>query len=262
MLFLLRNIRRKLISTDHKVLTYLLYAIGEIVLVVVGILIAVSIDDWNENIKKRQLEVKYLKNLQVDLAIDLENLDKIILFRDQKIMASSALMKLKLPESIKELITYDSLVFSLSSWNSYTPRTNTIDELISSGNFNLLTSDSIKTHLLDIRQLNLQLANSREHMRREYDYYIYDRQHTIQPFLSTIDFEQSVRNQARTPRALSEEEANTLRGGAKQLLNDLTFKNGLKLALLNNNSLKRKSETIRAKTIHLRRLIENDLNKN
>ena len=46
MLFLLRKIRRKLLNSN-KVTTYLLYAVGEIFLVVVGILIAVSIDNWN-----------------------------------------------------------------------------------------------------------------------------------------------------------------------------------------------------------------------
>jgi hypothetical protein len=260
MLFLLRQIRRKLL-TDNKVTTYLLYAIGEIFLVVVGILIAVNIDDWNETSKRRQQEIKYLKNLVVDLSIDLENLDLIIDFRDQKIAAASTLLKLKPPETIKELTTYDSLMWKVSAWTSYTPRTNTIDELISSGNFNLLSSDSIKTRLLDIRQLNLQLANVREHMRREYDYYIYDRQHTMQPLLSTLDIEQGFQNHARILRVLSDEEAKALQSGARQLLNDLTFRNGLKLALLNNNSLKSKSETIRAKTLHLKGLIEIDISR-
>jgi hypothetical protein len=60
MLFLLRNIRRKLMK-ENKITTYLLYAIGEIFLVVVGILIAVSIDDWNEDrIVKRELDSYYL----------------------------------------------------------------------------------------------------------------------------------------------------------------------------------------------------------
>ena len=47
-----RKIRHKLLS-DNKFSKYLVYAIGEIVLVVIGILIALSINNWNENNKLR-----------------------------------------------------------------------------------------------------------------------------------------------------------------------------------------------------------------
>ena len=47
MLFLLRKIRKKLMK-KNRFTTYLLYAIGEIVLVVIGILIAVSLNNWNQ----------------------------------------------------------------------------------------------------------------------------------------------------------------------------------------------------------------------
>lgn len=75
MLFFLRQIRRKLISTDNKVLTYLLYAVGEILLVVVGILIAVNIEDWNEQRKNRELYIAILKEVQKDLLIDVQHID-------------------------------------------------------------------------------------------------------------------------------------------------------------------------------------------
>jgi|GEM_PF-1830886 len=74
MLYLLRQIRRKLLSQDNKVISYLLYAIGEIVLVVIGILIAVQIDDWNENRKKAKLEQKILNEIKVDLQNDLHEI--------------------------------------------------------------------------------------------------------------------------------------------------------------------------------------------
>lgn len=42
---------------------YLLYSIGEIVLVVIGILIALQINNWNEDQKNRKLEKNMLENL-------------------------------------------------------------------------------------------------------------------------------------------------------------------------------------------------------
>lgn len=62
MLQFFRKIRQQLL-TENKISKYILYAIGEIVLVVVGILIALSINNWNEAGKTRALEQSYLKNL-------------------------------------------------------------------------------------------------------------------------------------------------------------------------------------------------------
>jgi hypothetical protein len=53
-----------------KVKRYTIYALGEIFLVVIGILIALQINNWNENNKNEQLAIKYLKNVQSDLKQD------------------------------------------------------------------------------------------------------------------------------------------------------------------------------------------------
>lgn len=54
-----RRIRAKIL-TGHKFNKYLIYAIGEIILVVIGILIAIRINNWNENRKNSGKEVQYL----------------------------------------------------------------------------------------------------------------------------------------------------------------------------------------------------------
>ena len=54
---------RKKLADDNKPLKYLRYAVGEIVLVVIGILIALQINNWNEGRKDRVLEKKLLENL-------------------------------------------------------------------------------------------------------------------------------------------------------------------------------------------------------
>jgi len=69
MLFVLRQIRRKAMA-ESKFTTYLLYAIGEIVLVVLGILIAVRIDDWNEEKRLQKQQLKYYEDILVDLKKD------------------------------------------------------------------------------------------------------------------------------------------------------------------------------------------------
>ena len=65
-----RKIRQKLLS-ENKFSKYLIYAIGEIVLVVIGILIALSINNWNENNKQRTKEKAILENLKTSLEDDI-----------------------------------------------------------------------------------------------------------------------------------------------------------------------------------------------
>jgi len=60
-----RKIRQNLLS-EGKTGKYLKYAIGEIILVVIGILIALQINNWNEGRKMRVTELTYLENLQIE----------------------------------------------------------------------------------------------------------------------------------------------------------------------------------------------------
>ena len=72
-----RIIRRRLL-TENKFNTYILYAIGEITLVVIGILIALSINNWNE---RRQLVAQgeeYIGEIYGDLEKEVYNLKEIV----------------------------------------------------------------------------------------------------------------------------------------------------------------------------------------
>jgi hypothetical protein len=77
MIKLFRNIRKKLLS-EGKTTKYFKYAIGEIVLVVIGILIALQINNWNENRKQKAKVNSYLKSMLIDLNNDTENYTNFI----------------------------------------------------------------------------------------------------------------------------------------------------------------------------------------
>lgn len=59
--------------SENRFSTYLIYAFGEIVLVVVGIMIALQINNWNERRISIQKEIVYLEEIHQDLIGDLEN---------------------------------------------------------------------------------------------------------------------------------------------------------------------------------------------
>jgi hypothetical protein len=73
MLKFFRNIRRTLLS-DNKKGKYLKYAIGEVILVMVGILLALQVNNWNENLKERVIE----KELIVELIITVKTNHELV----------------------------------------------------------------------------------------------------------------------------------------------------------------------------------------
>ena len=72
MLKFFRKIRQQLIS-ENRTAKYLLYAAGEILLVMIGILLALQINNWNQNQQDRKVEEIILLNLRDALKSDLEN---------------------------------------------------------------------------------------------------------------------------------------------------------------------------------------------
>lgn len=69
-----RQIRQTIIMENSKTSRYLKYAIGEIILVVIGILIALQINNWNEDRKSHKEELLLYKRIVNDLKVDQENL--------------------------------------------------------------------------------------------------------------------------------------------------------------------------------------------
>lgn len=74
-----RRIRQQLLS-ENKFSKYLLYAIGEIVLVIIGILIALQINNKNEQRKTENKIVSILKEVQNDLGLDIQKSDELIAY--------------------------------------------------------------------------------------------------------------------------------------------------------------------------------------
>ena len=109
MLPFFRNIRWRH-AADNQLLKYSRYAVGEIVLVVVGILIALSINNWNERQKDLIKEQKILAQLQSEYKSNLTQLDEKILMRNEALEACDRLLhQIDNPEVIDEENLYTSL---------------------------------------------------------------------------------------------------------------------------------------------------------
>ena len=79
-----KNIRQKLIK-EGKTANYLKYAIGEIVLVVIGILIALQVNNWNENRKYSEEKIEFLTGIRNELELDSKKADTLIKIYKQRL---------------------------------------------------------------------------------------------------------------------------------------------------------------------------------
>jgi hypothetical protein len=154
MLRFFRQIRQKLI-TDNKFSKYLLYAVGEILLVVIGILIALQINTWNENRQSRAVELKTLKELRADLIQTLEDIrSDSINFRN--IIRSNNIVLKHMDE---ELPYHDSLLSHFSRMNpfqTFSINHTTFDNIRRNGS-STITNDSIRLGVAEFytRPINL-----------------------------------------------------------------------------------------------------------
>ena len=87
MITLFRKIRQTMV-TENKVSKYLLYALGEIVLVVIGILIALQINNANEQRKERAAEQVLLKQLLSEFNSNLVQPDQKVVIRKEMMSAA------------------------------------------------------------------------------------------------------------------------------------------------------------------------------
>ena len=148
-----RKIRQKLLS-ENKFSKYLIYAIGEIILVVIGILIALGINNWNNEQKDNQAEVKYLSQIKKSLK---EN-DLIL---KERIESDKRLLKLggqlynhiktqkKLNDSIKQILVvlqYDQMVsFNMAAF-----------ENLKNDGLSFISNDDLKFEIINIYDKELK----------------------------------------------------------------------------------------------------------
>ncbi len=82
-----RRIRQRLL-TENKFSKYLLYAIGEILLVMIGILLAFQVNSWNDQRKRDLIKIDILKELKQNLMVDIVDIDENISQHKQSLKSS------------------------------------------------------------------------------------------------------------------------------------------------------------------------------
>lgn len=141
MIKLFRKIRQKLL-TENKLSKYLLYAFGEIVLVVIGILIALQFNNWNTINQIREVEIKYLKEIAKNLDSDMDDIQFNINFNETRNRAIEIVLNsLQSDEGYSDTldIYFGSLLYTTRSVVDYSA----FDALKSQG-LEIISNDSLR----------------------------------------------------------------------------------------------------------------------
>jgi len=164
---------------------YLKYAVGEIILVVIGILIALQISNWNENRKDRIEEKNLLTQLQSEFKSNRKQLNEKITIRNSMIAASFKLLDyIDHPEK-RHNDSINSYLLQTLLVPTFDP---IVNDVVSSGRIQLIKNNRLK-ELLSLWTSEIVQVTEEEDAWREYKIKLYT------PFLSKNASVRSVLNQ-------------------------------------------------------------------
>ena len=137
-----RRIRKKL-ADDNQFLKYSRYAIGEIVLVVIGILIALSINNWNGNRKETIQEQFILKRLSNDITSDLSQVSDEIALIDKNSEELKFCIDVILQKKEASISVFRDNLKSILNLSSFNQNKTTFDNIISSGQIEYIKNQNL-----------------------------------------------------------------------------------------------------------------------
>ena len=154
MLKFFRRIRRALLS-DRKFSNYLIYALGEIFLVMIGILLALQVNNWNENRKLKAEELKLLKELRKDVSFSVTELDTVAYY-NQKSVDYIQQIQQHLRTDLPYSADLDTAFGNLDIWHQpYLPFA--AYETIKTKGIDRIQNDSLKAKIIRVYEFGMKI---------------------------------------------------------------------------------------------------------
>ena len=200
---------------------YFKYAIGEIILVVIGILIALSINNWNENEKLKQKEVSVAKEIYNELNQNIESVKNQLKLWDERNKNVYKISDLITSENIEiEQREFDSIMVYVVSYNNFKLKNSKFSKIIASENFEFKKSKKVITEMLSLNDdYNTLMAY--------YEFNVANYHDIIQPYLIK---NYSFRNMANVVFG----KKNNSKIDFRELLSDIEFDNVIQSVKGNN----------------------------
>lgn len=148
MLPFFRKLRYRFAS-DNQFLKYSRYAVGETLLIVMGILIALQISNWKEERQLKEKERAYLKGMLRDLEVFNQELDRVII--DTKATSEATDTMFMLLTYNRQDILNDSMLISILSYvvdySEISIQDATNQEIINTGSLDVISNEEIRRYI-------------------------------------------------------------------------------------------------------------------
>jgi len=258
-----RKIRQQLLS-QNRFSKYMIYAIGEIILVVIGILIALKVNNWNV----KQLNIKYEQTILLELKKEFENnlaqLEEKKGIRQNLIMNSTQwLIHLIDEQNLNEDI--DTINHNLSRTlivPSYDPIISITTELINSGNLRLIENTELRSRLTIWPSLaNDFVRDESQFVTFIYEYYylfIINNYH-LRPLVNELQNDEAIFNILKTKRVNFDLKNKENDNELKQLFQNKDFEDYLSLIMGWCNFLNNGTSSLYAANTEILQLIESEI---
>ena len=235
--------------TENKFSKYLIYAIGEIILVVIGILIALQVNNWNIDKANKMQEDKYLANIVLDLNKDIKKLNDLIAFREIRLIGDRKIIEHINGKPVDDLNELSKNVINAMMERNFSPNNTTYLELSNSGNLNLISNDSIKFLLPELEELYKENTLAIDHETFDYREYI------SKPCNTSINVDHLIPIWAGAKTA---EQQNITMANFDKLLSTKAYKNGLYIMTFLSDGYITSYKTIKEKSEAIIALIESE----
>ena len=147
--------------------------IFELAVIFIGITLSFWVENFRESRQEREIEGKYLRGFQADFKHDKEELIK--LKGQRQTQKKSAYEILKFFNGDKLVIdSFYTHYYAVLPYYRFVPNTNTLEEVINSSHLRILSDDSIKANILEIRAMYERIKTLEDHIYHDQVTYMYD----------------------------------------------------------------------------------------
>ena len=249
-----RKIRQQLL-TANKFSKYLLYAVGEIILVVVGILIALQINNWNQNKLTEAKEQMYLGGMKIEFEKSLSLLTREERINKSNIKAAKQIAKYIAIDSIPDDKKISKLISqSFAVTVDFNPQNSLLEEMLNSGTLKDISNNKL-------RELLTSWESEMKKIEEQEDLISHERQIAI----NRIREDGSIRtvfDLSNTSNDFLKIENGNNHFSNQDLLKSRQFESDVLLFIMTSTSLERgEYKPIRNKINQILKIIENEIKK-
>ncbi len=151
-----KKIRQKML-TENNFKKYFVYALGEILLVMIGISLAFQVSNWDNNRIKKNAENKYYESVRAQIADDKENILGVKDYNNRYMIEFKYVNEIIENNDRSKLDTLGLLIRNLTNYSDFDKQGNIYETMVNSGQINLLQNDKIVNGIRDLEEMYIYI---------------------------------------------------------------------------------------------------------